>query len=173
MLVDIHEVPPEIRMPDLIPSAYTDQEFQEYLHPKRLRLGFFMPGCSFNPHLDIDGIRVPYGEHGLGNTHFDISGFTPEEMDSRDYKDTYGVADSIEQIAAFYADEVNDPYRQYCIGVTPVTKADQPSDGGWRWHKWGSYIGTKTPTTEYLYDEPEIEAVLVFDIFEVRLPKEP
>jgi hypothetical protein len=25
--------------------------------------------------------------------------------------------------------------------------------GGWRWHKWGPYIGKGEPTTEYLDDE--------------------
>lgn len=52
------------------------------------------------------------------------------------------------------------------LGVffTPMVRAEQSPEGGWRWHKWGEYIGDHTPTAEYLYDEPEIERVYVVSI---------
>ena len=37
----------------------------------------------------------------------------------------------------------------------------------WRWHKWGPYIGTKEPKCEYLYDEPEIDKVVIFELYEI------
>ena len=35
---------------------------------------------------------------------------------------------------------------------------------GWRWHKWGEYIGKHTPQYEYLSDEKGIDYVLTWDI---------
>lgn len=48
--------------------------------------------------------------------------------------------------------------------LTRLLKSEESSDGGWRWHKWGEYIGTHKPQCEYLHDEPEIEEVWVFDV---------
>ena len=54
------------------------------------------------------------------------------------------------------------------ISVTEMRKDEQPEDGGWRWHKWGEYIGKQEPKCEYLYDEPNIDSVYVFHIYAVR-----
>lgn len=75
---------------------------------------------------------------------------------------SYGVVDSPEQLLEMY-DFHADP-RKFFICLTPMFKGEQPSDGGWRWHKWGPYIGIHTPTCEYLYDEPEIDVVWVYHI---------
>lgn len=54
--------------------------------------------------------------------------------------------------------------------LTPVRKADQTHDGGWRWNKWwGPYIGSQRPQFEYLYDEPEIDEVFCYHIYEKKL----
>ena len=81
----------------------------------------------------------------------------------------YGVCDSVEQLLAA-CPELEAPGRDFVVTLTKVRKADQPEDGGWRWHKWGEYIGTQNPTTEYLHDEPNIEEVYCFHIYE-REPK--
>ena len=47
-----------------------------------------------------------------------------------------------------------------------IDRDDQPEFDGWRWDHWGDYIGTQFPTTEYLYDEPEIERVYSYRIYE-------
>lgn len=45
---------------------------------------------------------------------------------------------------------------------------DQPSEGGWRWHKWGPYVGDKHPEHEYLHDEgPEITQATCFHVYRV------
>ena len=61
------------------------------------------------------------------------------------------------------------PNVDYVLGVTPVNRdlSNKGKGGGWRWRKWGPYIGVKTPTTEYLDDEPEIDSVLVYHLYEV------
>ncbi len=79
-----------------------------------------------------------------------------------------GVADDEGQILEQYP-ELQDLERQFIITLTPIVKAMEPLDGGWRWHKWGPYIGKQAPTQEYLAHEPVIERVVVFHIYEKTL----
>ena len=80
-------------------------------------------------------------------------------------RNAYGVCDSLEQLLAHFP-ELEAPGREFVVTLTEVRKADQPSSGGWRWHKWGPYIGTFDHQYEYLYDEKGIESVLIFHIYE-------
>ena len=125
-------------------------------------------------------------ETGLNFEH-DISGYTNFEaygsyeqlskegipIESRDWNaimnglSPYGVADSIDQIKEKYQEMINSE-NPIVISVTEMRKDEQPEDGGWRWHKWGEYIGKKEPQCEYLYDEPNIDSVYVFHIYAVR-----
>lgn len=57
----------------------------------------------------------------------------------------------------------------YAVTITEVRKADEPIRGGWRWHKWGPYLGKHEPQCEYLYDEPEIDSIVTAHIYEVSL----
>lgn len=56
--------------------------------------------------------------------------------------------------------------RMFFISTGIVIKEEQPKEMGWRWHKWGPYIGDKKPTTEYLYDEPDFDYVMLWSIKE-------
>lgn len=85
---------------------------------------------------------------------------------SYDSLGSYGVVDHPNQIHRYY-DLHHDP-RNLCVSFTPIYKKDQPSWGGWRWHKWGPYLGTKKPKCEYLYDEKNIDRVFVFSIIELK-----
>lgn len=78
----------------------------------------------------------------------------------------YGVCDSYEQVLERCPELVESQERQFVITVTAVCKKDQPAEGGWRWHKWGEYIGVHCPTCEYLHDEPVVEQVYVYHIYE-------
>lgn len=83
----------------------------------------------------------------------------------------YGVADSLEQIEAHVQSLKFHP-KLWAISAVEVVKVHQPKNGGWRWHKWGTYIGTKDPRCEYLSDEgPEIESVWCFHVTEVHSRK--
>lgn len=79
----------------------------------------------------------------------------------------FGVCDTWEQITARWPELAADEEHAYLISVTPIRKADQSPEGGWRWHKWGPYIGDHEPRCEYLYQEPAIDQVYVFHIIEV------
>lgn len=88
--------------------------------------------------------------------------------DLEDNFNSYGVADSVEQILAALPSEVIDGPRQYVLNVVQVRREDQHPEGGWRWHKWGAYIGTRVLTHEYLYDESEIEEVWCYQVYQVK-----
>lgn len=91
-----------------------------------------------------------------------------------DYKKTtYGVADNIEQIKEYYKAEVADENKKYAIALTPVwqNKSNKGKGGGWRWHKWGDYIGTLDSKCEYLDDEDfgdDFKYVIIFQIYAVK-----
>jgi hypothetical protein len=77
----------------------------------------------------------------------------------------YGVCDGIDNLLEVIP-ELLSPDREFVVLLHKITKSGQPRYEGWRWHKWGDYIGTQTPTTEYIYDEPEIELVYCYHIYE-------
>ena len=80
-------------------------------------------------------------------------------------RSSYGVCDNVEQVLALYP-ELETSERKFIVTITEVRHANQSATGGWRWHKWGPYIGTFKPQHEYLYDEVGIDAVKVFHIYE-------
>ena len=52
------------------------------------------------------------------------------------------------------------------IAIVLIIKKFQPEDGGWRWHKWGPYIGVKEPHAEYIFDEgDDIKFVWCFHLY--------
>lgn len=82
----------------------------------------------------------------------------------------YGVCDSPEQVLEHWPELATDP-RRFVILFDEVRKDQQDAHQGWRWHKWGEYIGTRTPECEYLYDEGDaFESVLIFNVCHLKNP---
>ena len=79
----------------------------------------------------------------------------------------YGVCDNYEQILKVRRDILSNHNKRFVIGLSTVEKKNQCAEGGWRWHKWGEYIGTQNPHYEYIYDEPNIEKVYCYHIYEI------
>lgn len=77
----------------------------------------------------------------------------------------YGVCDNYQQILD-QCPVLQDPQREFVIMLCEVRREDQPDEGGWRWHKWGPYIGTFESQCEYLYDEVGIDSVFCYHIYE-------
>ena len=121
----------------------------------------------------------------FGSTHFlrawnhypdfvplEVNDDMPAHMKEDAYEDLdlvqrspYGVCDNVDQLLKHFPElEASD--RMFVVTLTEVRKDEQPNRGGWRWHKWGPYIGSHTPAHEYLYDEKDIEAVFVYHIYE-------
>lgn len=79
---------------------------------------------------------------------------------------SYGVGDSPEQIMGRYRDILERAPEPICISVVHVLKNPAEPGAGWRWRKWGEYIGEGTPTVEYLNDEPGFaDGVWVYSVF--------
>lgn len=88
------------------------------------------------------------------------------------YINRYGVADTIEQIKEYYKTQIADTKNKYVISVTPVFQdpENKYKGGGWRWHKWGEYIGTLDSQCEYLDDEDfgsDFKYVICFQLYKV------
>lgn len=99
--------------------------------------------------------------------HFGMSRW-PECVKDQDVFKEYGVCDNYEQVIAEHEHIIN-PFKKFVITLTPIVKSDEPPFGGWRWHKWGEYIGTLKPQHEYIYDEDDsIEKVYVYNVYEVE-----
>lgn len=114
--------------------------------------------------------KIKTGVYLLGNWNFDgyLDGkLTFEECYAElcNAFPSYGVCDSPEQLLAAY-DFDADP-RKLTISLVKILRSSQPRYGGWRWHKWGPYIGKRQPLREYLHDEPDIEEVFTYHVYDV------
>lgn len=78
----------------------------------------------------------------------------------------FGVCDDYTQILERWPFLLTDE-RRFQIWMADVYREHQSPEGGWRWHKWGEYIGTYQPRHEYLYDE-DIDKVQTFHIIEMN-----
>lgn len=86
-----------------------------------------------------------------------------------------GVADNFSQISNYLKEKFekieqdnNDIDASVVITATPILKSCEPADGGWRWHKWGKYIGLRNPKNEYIHDEDDtINVVWCFSVIPV------
>lgn len=110
----------------------------------------------YNPHLIEKGI-IYDDERFFFKTIREISFddefkyFAKKGID----KVQFGVADNIEQIKEYYADEIKDPNEKFAISLRYIyqDKGNAGQYDGWRWCKWGPYIGTLNSQCDYLDDE--------------------
>jgi len=91
-----------------------------------------------------------------------------EQESNDDYFGSYGVCDNFQQILDKCPEIEKSKDRQFIITVTPVLKENQSPEGGWRWCKWGDYIGEHSPQYEYLYDEEDIDMVYCYHVYEKK-----
>jgi hypothetical protein len=88
-----------------------------------------------------------------------------DEWDELNYMDSLGVVDSVEQLLSLY-DFDADP-RKLVISMVSIKRENCSSEGGWRYHKWGTYYGTQKPQHEYLYHDKHIDEVFTFHVHEI------
>jgi hypothetical protein len=113
--------------------------------------------------------RVVYGSKTYWNTLDNIPRNRMRELISYDNNVWYyGVADNIEQVLELYNKNEFGYFKgNHVILCNEIIKDPNEPCSGWRWHKWGEYIGTQNPQCEYLNDEPEIDRVITFSIVKV------
>ena len=124
-----------------------------------------IPGV-YNTGLNPD---LPHAEYENYPTLGEIE--TMKFSDGRTHEygsfNAYGVCDNYQQILD-QCPEIVTGERRFVITLAEMRKDGQPDQGGWRWHKWGPYIGTHEPQCEYLHDEPVVENVFCFHIYEKK-----
>lgn len=145
MLVDI-----EFRHPGpVVGLVLTVVGHRGPLVPERIEQGMYLCG-----HWSIDQLGVSIRER-----------WREKNIDFLDF-DTSGVCDNPEQpVIKFGLRERPEPF---FITYVEIKRADEPREGGWRWEKWGPYIGTHKPQCRYLHDEPEIDKVFTYSVYEVE-----
>jgi hypothetical protein len=106
-------------------------------------------------------------DHAMGIRWEEFDDNYPKLTDAHgEWFGCYGVCDNFEQVLT-QCPEIIESKTPYALSVTPIRKAESSPEGGWRWHKWGAYIGTQEPTTEYIYDEPVIEQVYCYHVHKI------
>ena len=81
---------------------------------------------------------------------------------------TYGMADNIEQIIEFYNNDRDKYFKgNHVILLHKVIKHPENPYSGFRPHKHGEYIGKYKLTCEYLNDEPDINEIICFSIYQI------
>lgn len=117
-----------------------------------------------NGNIEPDA-RLQQGIYLVG--HFGSSSFLSDYDQYPDLGEfgSYGVCDGVENLLSKVT-VLQDEKRKFVVTLTSVKRANQPSDGGWRWHKWGEYIGAHEPQHEYLHDEEGIDEVFCYHVYE-------
>ena len=146
-------IAPDVRPTHPYTGIYTGSLNFDNSIPYKMKMGHGFAdfsGAEYMPHGSDDALRV----------HWDY-------WKDKEYRGSYGVCDSIEQMLKLYAPYLNEEGRYYCISFIEMRRDEQYEEGGWRWHKWGEYIGEQNPQHEYLYDEEDIESVFCFHVTEL------
>jgi hypothetical protein len=162
--------------PIVIPDPLNRAIYGDDIGPRRVAQGVYLTHLNFGYDLKRENLLLNDYPFDFGHLY---SHEEREEMGEdaymaklrefyrRDHPADYGVCDNWEQIPARWPEIVTSP-RHFVISVTEMRRKDQEPAGGWRWHKWGEYIGDHEIKHEYLYDENHIESVFTFHIMEVR-----
>lgn len=120
--------------------------------PERLGLGLYLAG-HWNVGDITDKIRDRWKE---------------EDWEHEFPFPEYGVADTPQQILEKFPEIESCPEPVF-VSCVKIVRADQPIEGGWRWHKWGRYIGDHEPKCEYLaHEDPSIAEVYTFHVHELQ-----
>lgn len=143
-----------------------DEMLKKYLEKNPLNIE--LDGTSYNQEY-VEKIQSIYLSNARKKIKF-VDGMylcglnMNHELDEEYVSHTYGIADNYQQILEYHKDLIESNLEFVCF-VTPIYKKDQLENGGWRWHKWGNYIGNHKIEHEYLYDEKDIEVVYVYHFF--------
>jgi hypothetical protein len=106
-------------------------------------------------------------ENNIGRT-------LPLDQKYPSFKDPYlgefGICDTPQQFIDKYFKRLFYDNRILVVGFAHISKdtSNKGKGGGWRWHKWGEYVGEGNPQCEYLDDEEDFaDGVYVYTIVDV------
>jgi len=133
--------------------------------PTRISRGVFLVNhFNFSNIISIPEPKYDYTYPEFGDEYH-------SRIKSCGFFGSFGVCDSPEQFIFLVGSLLENDQRRFVVSFTHISKYDQPPKGGWRWHKWGTYIGDGTPTCEYLYDESGFEnGVYAYHVIQIGGP---
>ncbi len=173
MLVNLTPNIKEIERREAIAAEHNFKYIPQF-DPKWLqKTGIYQSSFAFNfPEEEfmeeLDGLY--YNESKKKPDETSLEYYTRND---KNWVDQYGVADNIKQIEKFYKKQIKSKTEKFVIALTPVrqNKENKGKGSGWRWHKWGRYIGKLNPLHEYLDDEDfgkNFQYVLCFHLYHVK-----
>ena len=129
-----------------------------------------MPEWDVNPQLTVWPPENREERPSTHNLYPDLMAGLPKDAP---WLNEYGVCDTVEQFLALAKDRLEADARTFVVTFTRIPKEpeNKGEGGGWRWHKWGPYIGVGEITEEYLDDEEGFpDGVLIYHVFQVDGP---
>lgn len=155
-------------------------------HPRRLGLGVYQ-ASNFSersvyetvvedvpPHMDFrrprDGMVDYWGSHRAYKRAMDK--LYSQKYKRGPYRDfmslgAYGLCDTPEQFFEMYPHIEDDDVPRF-MTFSKISREHQSSQGGFRYHKNGKYIGKQRPRHEYLYDDTHIDFICSFHVYRVE-----
>jgi hypothetical protein len=127
---------------------------------------------------EVETRRIAQGLYQINHWNFELQ-FRGRQVYELDFPKLdgdfwcFGVCDSPEQLLSLLPPQVTAGPERFVVAMVRLLQIDEPAEGGWRWHKWGPYIGTQEPQQEYLADEPVIEEVWTYHVYRLDPPKLP
>lgn len=157
MLVNITEWP--VMRPDLqaILAVLSGLEGGE-LGPTKIGDGMYQVGHHNSyDHLQDQAYRCSDHPYDARCEPYFVNPGIDEDWEGvrRDFLTASGVCDSPAQFMAKFGERLQSDPRPLVVFFTHVAKhpENRRQGGGWRWHKWGRYVGEGEPLWEYLDDE--------------------
>lgn len=159
------------------------KEYENYIKHNNLsseELNIFNEEIDFLKKVkDINDFLEPiktgiYRGYWSGDKIKDYCGLNIEEYNSFLYKnfpnpsfrENFGVADNIEQILEYYP-ELLKSKDKFIVIFSDVYRKDQPEHYGFRYEKFGNYIGIQDIKHEFMYDDKHIDKVIIYWIFKI------
>lgn len=146
-----------------LPAGAINEQLIALMDPvQRLDTGLYVADINFEHALDAVLVEAyPYDIYDAATMSISV---TLSPLSPGLPTESYGVCDYPQQVIEKYPGLLTDT-RECIIRFCEFRRDDET---GWRWHKWGPYIGEQNPQYEYLRDEPEIEAVWAYHIHEIK-----
>lgn len=187
MLVDVHFNPIEQETQDryreaahsIYPDVYGVFEIH---HPPRLDTGIYMGSNNFvglTREQLVEDVPVPFVSaenwHDVQECHLayrrHMNRLYSQKYQRGPYRDfqgmgAYGVCDTPEQLLRDFPHFADDEVPRV-LTFKGVWREHQSSQGGFRYHKNGKYVGRQKPRSEYLYDDKHIDMVCIFHVYRV------
>lgn len=96
----------------------------------------------------------------------EYNSFLYKDVPNPSFRENFGVADNIEQILKHYP-ELLQSKDKFIVLISDVYRKDQPESYGFRYEKFGDYIGTQDIQHEFMYDDKHIDKVIIYWIFKI------